>query len=339
MFHGLARRATIAIAAVAVAGLALTGCSSASTTPSGDSSGSAAPADLTKVNFVLGFTAGAWDAGEYVALANGYFKDAGLDVTITEGKGSTSNIQLLEAGTVDIAKIAMSSVVVADEQGGDVKMVSSHMQHSGAGVMAKPELKTVADLNGKSYATSAYDFGGQLLPAFEAQTGITMNVSPVDSSAIPQILVSGQTDAMSGTGWAEVPELQAEGIDFSWFPYADYGVDPLGVGYVTSSGYLSAHEDVVKAFTEAALKGWQYVYDNPDQAAQIVTEQVPGIDLTVAQDTTKVMEGFAHTDASKDMPLGEIAPSDITATVDLMQKYGLITSTVTPDQVYSDILK
>lgn len=334
--YGFTRRMTVALAAVAVAGLTLSGCAgNAAPEPTSTND---VPVELIPVEFKLGFTAGSWDAGEYVALANGYFEEEGLDVTLTEGQGSTANIQLLEGGQIDIAKVALSSVVTAVSQGGTVKMVSAHIQRQGSGVVADPSFTSVNDLDGATYAGVVYDFGTQLLPAFEAAAGVKLNVQMVDASAIPQIFVSGQTQGMTSQAWAENIQLDVHGVDYSFWPYSDFGVDPVGVGYVTSSAYLDAHADIVERFVRAALKGWQFVYDHPEDAAQIVVAAVPAIDPAIASGTTKVMVDFSHTTDSEGLPLGEVAASDVERTIKLLLDTGLITEAPAPADVYSNFV-
>jgi NitT/TauT family transport system substrate-binding protein len=338
MLHRSARRTTLAVAAIAAAAaLALTGCSTAAS-PSG-STDSAAPADLIKVNFGLGYTPGAWDMGEYAAQQLGYFKDAGLDVTITPTAGSAAGVQLLEAGSLDIGKVAMPNVMESDASGGTEVMVASWLQSSGAGIIAKPTIKTLQDLQNTTVVGSAYDYAYQLLPAFEAKAGITLKTNTVDASLIPGGIISGQADALTDSGWGGLPEVQVANVPYTWFPFSDYGADPIGPGYVTTQAYLDKNKDVVQKFVTAALKGWQYVYDNPDAAAKLLVNVIPAMDEPTLLATAKVTPNYAHTDASKTLPLGEIAPDDVTRTSDLLQSVGLIKQAADPSKVFQDIFK
>ena len=88
---GLSRRAFVEGAGLAGASLALAACGSydnsgAADAAKGSASGSAAAGDsgLTKVSFCLDYTPNTNHTGIYVALNKGYFKDAGLDVTVIQ---------------------------------------------------------------------------------------------------------------------------------------------------------------------------------------------------------------------------------------------------------------
>lgn len=308
-------------------------------TLSGYAAAQTAPKELTPVSLRLGFIAGAWDAGEYVARDLGYYKEAGLDVTITEGQGSNSNIQLLSSGQVDFAKVAAASLTPAVAKGAKVKMIACHLQVQGAGVATKPEIKTTKDMSGKTYTGVTFDFATQLFPAFVQATGITdvkvVNAAP---EAIPQVLVAGRTDLMVANAWAQVPILESLGVKFNYFRYADYEVDPLGIGIVTSDATLEKKPEVAKAFAAATMRGWQYVYDHPEEAAKIFVKAVPSVKLDLAVTTAKMMESLSHTSNSKGRRLGWMAEQDWVHTVNLLTKFGLLTGSVELNKLYVNLV-
>ena len=59
-------------------------------------------ADLYPITFQLNYPAAGFNAGFELAVKNGYYKDAGLDVKIEPGNGSQITAQLLAAGKVDL---------------------------------------------------------------------------------------------------------------------------------------------------------------------------------------------------------------------------------------------
>src|SRR5262245_65870382 len=64
----------------------------------------AAPAQSGKpMKLTLNFLAGGPQAGFMYAKKLGYYKDAGIDLTIEEGKGSATTAQLVATGQTDVA--------------------------------------------------------------------------------------------------------------------------------------------------------------------------------------------------------------------------------------------
>lgn len=334
----LVRRRLVALVAVAAAmSLTLAGCGQS--TQGTQASESPERAELIPVSLRLGFIAGAWDVGEFVARDLGFYEEVGLDVTITEGQGSSSNVQLLSNGQVDFAKIAAAALIPAVADGAPLKMVASHLQIQGAGVATAPSIETVDGMSGKSYVGVTHDFGTMLFPAYVDATGITdVEVVSAAPDAIPQVLVSGQADLMVANAWAQVPQLEALGADFNYFPYDDYGVDPLGIGHVTTDPFLEEQREVAEAFAAATMKGWQYVYEHPEEAAEIMNGAMPTIDIELATTTAKMMESFSHTPASEGKPLGWTAEEDWVRTVDLLKRYDLLGKEVPVDSFYTNLI-
>jgi NitT/TauT family transport system substrate-binding protein len=319
------------IAALSLGALA-TACGSSSPSSSGGT-------HLVNVSYRTGFTFGAWDTGMFVARDLGYYKAAGLNVTISPGLGSSSNVQLVATGKVDFANAAGSAVVEGVAKGAPITMVGAYIQEQGAGIATIPSIKTVAEMNGHTLSGSAYDFTTLLFPAFKAAAHLTnVPVADVNPAAIPQVLLTGKAQMMVADGWAEVPEMQVDGLKFTYFSYAKYGVNTMGTGEITSDSMLKDHPGEVKAFETASMKGWHYVYDHPVQAAQMMNKDVPAISLNVATAICKVMASFAHTPASDGKPLGWMAASDWTETVTLLKTYGLITTTVPISQLYTNVI-
>src|SRR5215468_11924762 len=85
-------------------------------------SAAAQNAPLTKVVFSLDFIPLGRHAPWYAALAEGYYKDEGLDVSIIPSQGTAQVIQLVEAGTANIGFVDVPSVVLARANGSKLKM-------------------------------------------------------------------------------------------------------------------------------------------------------------------------------------------------------------------------
>lgn len=90
-----------AIAAVALSMALAGGCSSGEAAQ--PTSGNGAPAALEKVRFLTGLSVQGRESYIFVAIEKGYFKEAGLEVEVTPGNGTTQNLQVLQSGTADFA--------------------------------------------------------------------------------------------------------------------------------------------------------------------------------------------------------------------------------------------
>src|SRR3954451_12514295 len=118
---GITRKALTLGATVAFVAAACSAAPAASTV----GGGSAAPAGgLTKVRFQLQWVAQAQFAGYYAALDQGYYKDAGLDVSFVLGGPNIDNIQAVAVGNADIGTGWLPKMLQSRENGTDLVSIA-----------------------------------------------------------------------------------------------------------------------------------------------------------------------------------------------------------------------
>ena len=127
--------------------------------------GFAAAAD-TPINFQLNWMAGGANAGFAAAVAEGYYKDAGLDVTLTQGNGSGNTAQLVANGRSQLAYADAVAVSQLIAKGAPMKVVSTIYQSNPNAVMAlkKTGIKSVKDLKGKKVGVPSGSSQTTMLP-------------------------------------------------------------------------------------------------------------------------------------------------------------------------------
>jgi len=106
------------------------------------------------VAFQLNFTAGGYNAGLALALQEGIYKKAGLDVTIIKGQGSGVTAQLVASGKADIAYADALAVMQLIAKGAPMKIISTiYQSNPNAVTMLTPSgIKSIPQLKGKSVA-------------------------------------------------------------------------------------------------------------------------------------------------------------------------------------------
>ena len=150
-------------------------------------------------------------AGLLVAQDAGYFKDAGLDVSLDAPSDPSLPIKLVAAGKVDLALSYEPEVLLAREQGLDVVAVGAVVNRPLTSMiwLKKSKIKRVADLKGKTVSTAGIAYQQAYLKTILARAGLSENdvkqVS-VSQGLVPSI-VSGSAQATLGPFW------NIEGID------------------------------------------------------------------------------------------------------------------------------
>jgi NitT/TauT family transport system substrate-binding protein len=276
------RLAALAAGAALAASLAACG-----TTDDSSSSGSAsASGGLTPVKLQLQWFTQAQFAGYFAALDQGYYKDAGLDVTILEGGVDIIPQTVLAQGQADYAIAWVPKALASREQGAGITDVGQIFQRSGTLQVsfANKNIRTAADLRGKKVGN--WGFGNE----FEMFAGMTKggldpskDVTLVQQQFDMQALLKGDIDAaqaMIYNEYAQVLEAKnpATGklyqpTDFSMINWNDEGTAMLQDAIWANTDKLAGdtgYQDRTVKFLEASIKGWAYCRDNPEKCRDIV---------------------------------------------------------------------
>src|ERR1700739_4584294 len=117
-----------------------------------------------KVTIQLKWVTQAQFAGYYVAKAKGYYKDAGLDVTINPGGPDVAPPQVIAGGGADVVGDWMPSALASREKGVALVNISQTFKHSGLELVCRKDtgIKKPEDLKGKTvgiwYGGNEYPF-------------------------------------------------------------------------------------------------------------------------------------------------------------------------------------
>lgn len=327
-------------AAVAAAAVLLAGCA---TTPAAAPSGSAGatgsaaePVDPDHVTVQLDYTVRGNHAMFFVADELGYFEEEGIIVdAITKGTGSPDAMRIVGGGQADFGFGDLPTLATARSQGVEVTALAAVNQStplSMCSLSEKHTLKTPDDLKGLNIgvhpAGSTYIFWKALLAANNlTQSDVNeLTVTPPYES----YLLTGKVDAMICYVDAEVPELQAkaggEG-SLSILHGAEWGYDVYGSGMFTSQKLIDENPELVQRFTNAYLKAFQYVIDNPDKAAEITAASSAELAGKVEVFTEQLQADIDYTfesDATDADGLGAMTTDKWQATIDVLAGQGVI---------------
>jgi len=240
--------------------------------------------------------------------AKGYFKAAGLDVTIDSGNGSGGTVTRVASGTYDMGFADMAALMEFHANNPDApnKPVAVMMVYNNtpAAVLAlkKSGITKPADLNGKKLGAPVFDAGRKGFPIFQKANNVT-NVAwtSMDPPLRETMLVRGDIDAITGFSFTSLLNLEARGVkaeDVVILPYADYGVKLYGNAIIASPKMIKENPAAVKAFLTAFAKGAKEVMANP--AASIETVKARDGIINVPLETRRLQLAIDSVVASPD---------------------------------------
>jgi NitT/TauT family transport system substrate-binding protein len=241
----------------------------------------------TPVTFQLNWMAGGPNAGFAAALAEGYYKDAGLDVKIIQGNGSANTAQLVAAGRAQLAYADAVAVSQLIAKGAPMKIIATVYQSNPNAVMSlkKTGIKSVRDLAGKKVGVPSGSSQTTMLPLLLKsnnlkESDINMIDMPV-ASMVPALL-QGQVDAVLGSIDAYQIQAESQGAQLDVYRFADHGVPTVSTSIFASNSYLKENPDIVKKFVAASLKGWAFAIDHPDKAIKDLKAVFPEVNEKLA---------------------------------------------------------
>lgn len=211
-------------------------------------------------------------AGFYVAMDQGFYKDAGIDVEIKHLPASINALTCLEQNTADIVSLFLTTALEARRNGTDLVNIAQFSEHSAIVLVSKKEkgIDTLEDISGKKIGVWKSGFG-EVPKALIRDKGIDAEWVPILSS-VNLFLMDG-IDLMAVMWYNEYNQIYLAGInenELNTFFMKDFGYDIPEDGLYVTSSVLSNRKNELKAFTEASIRGWEYASRNQDYAINLV---------------------------------------------------------------------
>ena len=214
------------------------------------------------------------------STAKGYYKAAGLDVTIDAGNGSGGTVTRVASGSYDMGFADLAALMEFHANNPDApnKPVAVMMVYNNtpAAVLAlkKSGITKPSDLNGKKLGAPGFDAGRKAFPIFAKANNLSgYTWTSMDPPLRETMLVRGDIDAITGFSFTSLLNLEARGVkaeEIVVLPYPAHGVKLYGNVIITTPKMLKENPAAVKAFLSAFLKGAKEVMANPDPAIDYV---------------------------------------------------------------------
>jgi NitT/TauT family transport system substrate-binding protein len=295
-----------------------------------------------KMTLTLNFLAQPAQAGFFLAKEKGYYKDVGIDLTIVEGKGSSTTAQLTAAGQNDVGFINGSIALSFINKGAPLKIIAAPIQGNfmSLGFLASKNFKKPEDLIGKTIAVCPGCAQIPMLKAMLAKAKIPeskVKIINVDQSAHVSMLEEGKIDAAAGDPNSISIEMTHRGDKVSDMFFQDWGINLVNFVLAARTDKLKANPDLYKRFVAASLKGWHEVLTHQDDAITALQHQYPEIKLDRATLLTQLKVGIAPFICVKDSPgVGKASKAMWESTYDVMEKYMGLKPTVKLADTYTD---
>lgn len=236
--------------------------------------------ELKDVTLCLDWTPNTNHTGFYVALQKGYYKDAGLNVSIVQPPENGAT-EACSAGQAQFAIDAQDTIASAFTSATPMQVtaVAALLQHNTSCVMSKKGagIDRPKGLEGKTYLTWDSPIELAMLEnVVKADGGDWSKVK-----RIPNTVTDEAQDVKQNPdhaiwvfdGWGGV-NAQVNNVEVDRFFFKD--LNPTFDYYtpilIANNDLIKNDPETVKAFLSATKKGYEYAIENPDEAAQILID-------------------------------------------------------------------
>jgi ABC-type nitrate/sulfonate/bicarbonate transport system substrate-binding protein len=291
----------------------------------------AGAADVVSVGSVDATSANLWPF--HIASKNGYFDAANIKIDLVFAQSNASVIQQLAAGSYAVAPTAgMVDPIRAIDKGAPVALVRIVIQSPPYALLAKPEIKKIEDLKGKTIIIGgAKDitriFTERMLEPHGLHSGDYDYVFAGATSARFAALKSGAVDAalltMPFNFFAEAAGYSNLGFTFDYLP------DMPFAGMAVNRDWAAANGDVLRRFLDAYNKGVAF-FDDPQNREDVVKLQMEV--SKIDRDDVEKSYGFLR-DKNLFEPTGQVSKRKVGSVIDALRDLGDLPSGFTVDRL------
>lgn len=213
-------------------------------------------------------------AGYYAALAQGYYEEAELEVSLIPRQPQDDPIAsvLSETGRYGISD---AGLVQAYIEGQPVVLVAAIFQHSPLVLITRKEdvFQHPSDLVGRTVMANG-GFNSSIIRAMFIEAGTDPDTLKLVSHGYSSdALMEGSVDAITAYLTDEPYFYQRAGLPITIFNPRNYGIDLYGDMLFTSQAEINNYPGRVKALREASLKGWRYALSHPEEIIELIQTQ------------------------------------------------------------------
>jgi len=219
--------------------------------------------------------------------------DHGLDMRFTYATPDNYNSEF-GAGHYDVgASAALLSEGLRTERGSEVTYLFNLFDFYGTVVTQEDDIQQLTDLEGRTLAAATGTTNYAMFAWFAQQAGLDLNTVETQNQTTPGLSTMAQTGRTDATQlWepaystlvAANSDIRTIDLDFdAW--RTELGTDQIPyLGVAAHLDWAESHPEEVQDLYDTYKAAADWVLENPEDAAEIVAEEIPGGDAGVIQE-------------------------------------------------------
>lgn len=289
-----------------------------------------AVAQVTRMKMVLNWRYQGPQSWFFIAQDKGYFKEAGVDVEIDQGDGSSAAVGKVASGAYDIGFGDMNALIqLAANKPNDAPIAVQMLFNSPPFTIAVKKggpIKTPKDLEGRTIGGPANDGALKLFPAFCRLTGVDMakvNILNMQPNLRENMLQRDQVDGVFGfvntiRFSARLANIDAD-KDWRFINYGDFGMDLYSNTMIVSRKLAAANPQAVRGLLRAINRGLIDTIKDPKGSIDFVVKREPLIkpDVEYARLIATMQDEMSHPEVAR-VGLGDVDDARLKKSIELL---------------------
>ncbi len=284
----------------------------------------------------------------FLAEDEGWFAEAGVEMTIDQGNGSGAAVGSVAGGGYDMGFGDINALIqLAAENPGEAPIGVYLMYNRPpftVAVMADSDIRTAQDLAGRKLGGAANDGALKLWPAFAEVAGVDasgVEILNFQPSLREQMLRTGQVEGVFGYVNTIRFSAMLSGMDpdreIRFINFGDYGMDLYSNALIVSKALAAERPEQVRGVVAAINRGIKATLADPDAAIEAVARREPLIDKAVekARLMATLSDEMGHPEIAG-LGLGMPDLARLKTSIDLVVKANGLSRTPAVEEVFTD---
>ena len=291
-------------------------------------------ADPRQITFMAGFRpqANLPFVAVYVADAEGFFAEEGLEVDIQHSSGQDEHLKLLLDGQIQFTTGTAAQVIRRRVDDLPVRAVALFGQRGDQGYIARADsgIDGPEDFEGRSVG-----FKAGVVPAeLEALLAtVDLSTDDVDLRAVgfdPRVFIEGQVDIYPVFLNNEPDTVRRTGLEITVIDPHEFGIPTLGLTFLAHEDTVSNDPELVERFLRATMRAVAFIEDNVDSAVATTLTHAEGAD----PDHQRFLLETDLAAAQRDDGIGRADREQWQALLDLLLEYEVIEGPTDLDEAF-----
>jgi NitT/TauT family transport system substrate-binding protein len=300
----------------------------------------------TKLKMVLNWKYQGPQGWFFLAEDRGYYKAAGIDLTIDQGSGSGAAVPLVANGTYDVGFGDINALIeLAGRKPEDAPIAVYVMYNQPpftVAVKTESPIKSPKDFEGRTLGGAANDGALKLFPALCKLAKIDcskVNITNMQPNLREQMLMQGQVDGVFG--YVNTIRFSAKLIGVNddqlrYINYGDYGMDLYSNAIIVSRKLVKDNPAAVKGLVHAINRGLVDALKEPDAAVAAVVKREPLIKVPVERERfdATLADEMNHPEIAR-IGLGNVDPERLKTSIDILVEANNLPRTPTVAEIFT----